>query len=675
MYGDRAPLSARPMDTAPFPAAADERLLDALEKAFARHAARAEHIGVEQLKAALGLRSDYLARRVLSVFDRNGDGVIDRDEFMDGVRALVFGSDRDKLFFAFRLHDHDGDGAISELEMRRMIAISMAESDVAEKASQPSEWLAHTLFAAFDADRDGKLSFDEFAAAIAKHPDLLRRMTRSEAAWIAPNEDLLAHFGTDGKTALEGHGLEGGFARAGFVAGWALSNVAVFVAAFVTTENTSLPMQLGSALGTTLDFDAALVVVPMMRRLLTRIRPTWLGRVVPIDDAVGFHRIVGHTLFALSLGHAAAMTVAYLSGHPRSSAPYLFFQTDRGLTGFVLLCVLFVMWGFALGVVRASRHFELFYFTHLLYVVWFVILVLHAPSFVFWGALPLLGFAIEQIARLRRRGVPTTVKQIEALRSGVTRLTLARPASFTFSAADYVFLRIPAVARREWHPFTISSAPETEDVVLHVRSLGNWSGAVRRLAEEREARRPPEPMVAYVDGPYGTPSAGIFGSRYAVLVGAGIGVTPFASVLDSLVRRANGQGPKVALAKAYFFWLNRDQYSFEWFRALLVDIEAADIRGLLDIHLCMTGARAGATALGLELSREVVHDSGRSDLITGLRTHTHVGAPDWPALLGDIARRHQPEKVDVYFCGPRGLARKLRQVCTELAMRFHEERF
>jgi Ca2+-binding EF-hand superfamily protein len=161
------------METEPFPAVADERLLDALERAFARHAAGSENIDAGRLKQALGLRSEYLAQRVLAAFDRNGDGVISRDEFMDGVRALVFGSDRDKLLFAFHVHDHDGDGSISEVEMRRMIAISLAESDVAEKATQPSEWLARTLFARFDGNCDGKLSFDEFAAAIAERPELL----------------------------------------------------------------------------------------------------------------------------------------------------------------------------------------------------------------------------------------------------------------------------------------------------------------------------------------------------------------------------------------------------------------------------------------------------------------------------------------------------------------------
>src|SRR5262249_50444890 len=160
----------------------------------------------------------------------------------------------------------------------------------------------------------------------------------------------------------------------------------------------------------------------------------------------------------------------------------------------------------------------------------------------------------------------------EALRSGVTKLVIARPPGFVFSAGDYVFLRIPEIARHEWHPFTLSCAAEGEMLTVHVRSLGNWTAALRRHVEDRHARGVTEPMRVYVDGPYGTPSAHIFDSTNAVLIGAGIGVTPFASILESIVLRANGAAPP-RLRKAHFFWLNRDQYSFEWFTGLLRELE------------------------------------------------------------------------------------------------------
>ena len=234
-------------------------------------------------------------------------------------------------------------------------------------------------------------------------------------------------------------------------------------------------------------------------------------------------------------------------------------------------------------------------------------------------------------------------------------------------------MRIPAVAQHEWHPFTISSAPSRPELVFHVRALGNWTSELRKRVEGKEDA--PE-LFAYVDGPYGSPSAHIFASRVAVLIGAGIGVTPFASILESIVARRSDPGaPKTALEKAYFFWLNKDQYSFEWFTALLSEVEKNDRDGLLDIHLCMTAARSGVSAMGLEVAREIMHASGRSDLITGLRTHTHFGAPDWKGMLGGIARQHQPQQVDVYFCGPPGLGAKLRAIALGLGMRFREERF
>jgi predicted ferric reductase len=304
-------------------------------------------------------------------------------------------------------------------------------------------------------------------------------------------------------------------------------------------------------------------------------------------------------------------------------------------------------------------------------VVWLVLAVVHAPSFALWAGVPLLGFVVEQVLRLFKRSPRAAVLGSHALRSGVTRLEVARPPGFVFSPGDYAFLRIPGVARREWHPFTISSSPERAELVFHVRALGNWTSALRRRVEAQE--NAPD-LAAYVDGPYGSPSAHIFGSRFAVLIGAGIGVTPFASVLETMVLRQWTE-PRPRLEKGYFFWLNRDQYSFEWFTELLARLEKEDTRGLLEVHLCMTAARSGATSIGLEVAREIMHAAGRSDLITGLRTHTHSGPPDWGAMLGEIARRHQPERVDVYFCGPPGLANKIRPVCEQLHMRFREERF
>jgi predicted ferric reductase/Ca2+-binding EF-hand superfamily protein len=637
-------------------------------------------IDLPDLQRALGVRSEYLARRVLKALDLNRDGVVRKDEFLTSVRALVSGSDQEKLRFAFRLHDQDEDGTLDRDEVLRMIDVSLAESDTAERASQTAEHLTNVLFRTSDANRDGRLDFTEFERAVSRRPYLLERMVRSEAIWIAPNEDLLLWLDerAGGARRAPSGAREHAWVPRAFLVAWIVANLALFcvvMARGLAAGDQPIAL-LGHALGVCASFDGALILVPMMRRLLTKVRATRLGRVVPVDEAIEAHKIVGHALFALAVTHAAAYVVAFGLGHAEGSFARIFFLHRVGLTGTLLLALFALMWLFSLSFIRRSRRFELFYFTHLLYVGWFALAIAHAPGVLMWVGVPLVGFLAEQLLRLWRRGPSTKVVASLALRSGVTSLELARPPGFEFSAGDYVFLRIPAVAQHEWHPFTISSAPERAHLGFHVRSLGNWSSALRRHVEQRAERGETRAFAAYVDGPYGSPSAHIFESRNVVLIGAGIGVTPFASVLESLLLRANDpSGRPSKLQHAHFFWLNRDQFSFEWFSDLLRDLEKIDARRMLDVHLCMTGGRANATALALEIARDVMHGAGRSDLFTGLRTHTHVGAPDWQKLLGGIVAQHQGERVEVFFCGPPGLADKLRPICGQLGMSFREERF
>ena len=44
-------------------------------------------------------------------------------------------------------------------------------------------------------------------------------------------------------------------------------------------------------------------------------------------------------------------------------------------------------------------------------------------------------------------------------------------------------------------------------------------------------------LKIYVDGPYGAPSVHIFEAEHAVLIAGGIGVTPFASILQSIMKK------------------------------------------------------------------------------------------------------------------------------------------
>ena len=125
----------------------------------------------------------------------------------------------------------------------------------------------------------------------------------------------------------------------------------------------------------------------------------------------------------------------------------------------------------------------------------------------------------------------------------------------------------------EWHPFTLTSAPEEDLLSVHVRSAGDWTGKLHKMLEEikKSGDISRAPKIA-IDGPFGASSQDVFDYEYAVCVGAGIGVTPFASLLRSIFykKRLN---LKILLKKVHFIWICPEMKAFEWFTDLLKHVE------------------------------------------------------------------------------------------------------
>ena len=420
----------------------------------------------------------------------------------------------------------------------------------------------------------------------------------------------------------------------------------------------------------------------MLRRALNWIRAQRFGRLLPIDHSVAFHKLVGHALFGFAVVH----TLAHFGNYTVSPAPFFdqLLHTRAGWTGLVSMILLWAMWTFALEPIRRAGYFELFHYIHLGYWPLFALLLVHGPVYWIWAGVPLLGYLVERALRTRQSTHAVAV-ETEVLPSRVTKLSFTPPPGWTHRAGDYLFIKIPEVARGEWHPFTISSAPERvspdgrgqQQLTLHIRSLGNWTKSLSELARSRTRADPNNlhPLAARLDGPYGTPSGDIFGVKHAVLIGAGIGVTPFAAILESMLLRRRAGDHQSKLEHAHFVWINRDQYAFEWFTELLGSLEASDADEMLDVHIYMTGGREQLDAAALELAREVFYAKTHRDVVTGLAARTKFGRPDWEALLTEIIREHAPERVEVFMCGPMALVRELDPLCDRLGVPFHHEVF
>lgn len=49
---------------------------------------------------------------------------------------------------------------------------------------------------------------------------------------------------------------------------------------------------------------------------------------------------------------------------------------------------------------------------------------------------------------------------------------------FHMEVGQYVFIQCPSVSRLEWHPFTLTSAPEEDYFSAHIRIVGDWTEAL-----------------------------------------------------------------------------------------------------------------------------------------------------------------------------------------------------
>ncbi|XP_037978925.1 NADPH oxidase 1 isoform X1 [Motacilla alba alba] len=225
---------------------------------------------------------------------------------------------------------------------------------------------------------------------------------------------------------------------------------------------------------------------------------------------------------------------------------------------------------------------------------------------------------------------------------------------FCMEVGQYIFVNCPAISALEWHPFTLTSAPEEDFFSIHIRAAGDWT---ERLIDTFQLETP----RIEVDGPFGTASEDVFQYEVAMLVGAGIGVTPFASILKSVWYKFQQADQTLKTKKIYFYWLCRDTGAFAWFNDLLASLEQKMAESgkadFLTYRLFLTGWDTSIA------NNVALHFDTATDTVTGLRHKTIFGRPMWNTEFAAVAAAHPRSVVGVFLCGPEALARSLQKSC------------
>jgi hypothetical protein len=114
---------------------------------------------------------------MIAIFDEDGGGDVDFQEFVQGLSAFSSKGDKEqKLKFAFKVYDIDRDGYISNGELFIVLKM-MVGSNL--KDQQLQQIVDKTIMEA-DLDKDGKISFEEFVKMVG-NTDVSMSMTLGES--------------------------------------------------------------------------------------------------------------------------------------------------------------------------------------------------------------------------------------------------------------------------------------------------------------------------------------------------------------------------------------------------------------------------------------------------------------------------------------------------------------
>ncbi|EER94517.2 hypothetical protein SORBI_3001G303600 [Sorghum bicolor] len=517
---------------------------------------------------------------------------------------------------------------------------------------------------------------------------------------------------------------------------WLMACAALFTWKFMQYRQRLAFEVMGYCLSTakgaaeTLKLNMAIVLLPVCRNTVTWLRRSRvINSAIPFNDNINFHKLVAAGIVIGIILHGGihlacdfpriaraektffGRTIASDFGYHQPSYLEIVASTE-GITGIamvVLMLIAFLLasspWrrnpGTLPPLVRQFAGFNSFWYSHHVFIAVYVLLIVHS-MFLFlakdvaekttwmYVAIPVVIYVGERFYRMVRSMV-FDVKILNATTypGKVLALKVTKPPGFQYRSGMYVFVQCPEVSKFEWHPFSLTSAPDDDHLSIHIRSLGDWSYQMYNVFQQALLSSNSSLPKILFDGPYGAASQDHSKYEIILLIGLGIGATPFISVLKDIANGLDkGHGSlnyhSDRLKKAYFYWVTREQGSFEWFRDIMKEVSVLDSKqGVIEMYNYLTSVYQEGDKRSMLISViQALHFARHGiDIISKTPVRTHFSRPNWPRVLHGLARRHIGERIGVFYCGPDDLGRQLEKLCHKVNMRtftrfvFHKEHF
>ncbi|KAL8117072.1 respiratory burst oxidase homolog protein B-like [Apium graveolens] len=427
-------------------------------------------------------------------------------------------------------------------------------------------------------------------------------------------------------------------------------------------------------------------------------------------------------------------------GHHRPNDYWWFVSGTEGWTGMTMLVLMTIAFVLANPWFRQNRFnlpkmikrltgYNAFWFSHHLFVIVYVLLIIHG-TFIYLSeewytkttwmylAIPMILYGIERMIRAFRSGYRTVENLKVAIYPGnVISLQFTKPRRFNYASGQYIFVNCSKVSPFEWHPFSLTSAPGDDHLSVHIRTAGDWTSQLKTLLCRvhqpaaginqsgllREDLSQPSHNVHRVpkfliDGPYGAPAQDYKQYDIVLLVGLGIGATPLISIVKDVLYHIKQQKEDNAgsnesriitnhtlfnTTRVYFYWVTREEGSFEWFKNMMNEVAENDAEQVIEVHNYCTSVyeEGDARSALITMLQTFQHAKNGVDVVSGTRIKTHFARPNWRNVFEHVAVNHPNKRVGVFYSGARSLFPELRQLSHEFSREtatkfdFHKENF
>ncbi|XP_054708131.1 dual oxidase-like [Uloborus diversus] len=677
----------------------------------------------KEFAEALGMRPESLfVKQMFNCVDKDKDGRISFQEFLDTVVLFSRGKTEDKLRIVFDMCDDDGNGVIDKQELTKMLRslVDIAKTNSMDEIQVMD--LIHGMFAASGLQDKEELNYEDFKVMMREYKgdfiaigldckgakqnflDTSTNVARMTSFQISrPPEDPPGYWKKKYNhlaTFLEEYRQHIFYLFVFYVI-----TCVLFLERFVFysyfAEHTDLRHVMGLGIAVTrgsaaaLSFCYSLLLLTMCRNLITKLRELPVHQYIPLDSHVQFHKVVALTALFFSMIHTVGHCINFyhVSTQPidnlrcltkevhfdsdfKPTISYWLFQTVTGVTGILLYAIVCIVFIFAHPRIR-QKAYKYFWSTHSLYVLLYILCLVHGlakitgtPRFWIFFVGPAIIFALDKVVSLQTKFVELDILDTDLLPSDVTKVKFSRPPNFKYLSGQWVRLSFTALLPNEYHSLTLTSAPHENYLSVHVKAQGPWTWKLRNFFDPNNMQInevPKIPQKVRLEGPYGGGNQDWYKFEVAVMIGGGIGVTPYASILNDLVfGTSTNRYSGVACKKVYFLWICPSHRHFEWFIDVLRDVERKDVTNVLEVHIFITQFfhKFDLRTTMLYICENHFQRISNKSMFTGLRAVNHFGRPDMTSFLKFVQHQHSyVSKVGVFSCGPSALTKSISAAC------------